>query len=221
MIWPLLTLVSLQVPLLVSVVPFVSPTAPAPGLFRSKEVSRDLACERLSAEAGNKRLPGQVAAPRPRGDYIERNIVVCQQRLMRQGLRRSGDEAILSTLQARVTNLANAAASRRPDLADRTWLVEAHYGDPQIASKIRFATQNALAADGVRVSDRTPALSVGDVDVLTRMPPSESYAVACQRYAANGSLGEGDALLAIIHRDPRATILHAGICVSGEWGWLQ
>lgn len=213
MIWSFLALLSL--------LPYLTPAAPAPGLLRSKEQSRDFSCERLSAEAGNQRRPGQVDAPRPRGDYIERSVVICQQRLMRRGLRRPGDEAILSTLRERVTTLANAAASRRPDLATHTWLVEAHYTNPQIASKLRFATQNALAADGLHVSDRSPALSVGDLNVITRMAPNDAYAVACQRYAANGSLGEDDALLAVISRDPRETILHAGICVGGEWGWLQ
>jgi hypothetical protein len=71
------------------------------------------------------------------------------------------------------------------------------------------------------VSDRVPLLSAEDVNVLTRMHPDAAYPAACQRYAATGALGPGEALLAIVRRDPRETVLHAGLCVDGGWAWLK
>lgn len=205
----------------VALVPFVVPTDPAPGWRRTKEESRNLECERVSNEIGTRRYPGQIVAAPPRGEDNERTVVVCNERLTRHGLRPERDEAILSTLDASATDLASAAGSMRPDLRDRTWLVEAYYPNAPVAAKISFAAKNALMRGGLSVSDRTPTLAVGDITVLTRMTPDEAFPAACQRLHATGNLGEGDALLAIVSRDPRETILHAGLCTDGAWTWLK
>jgi len=197
-----------------------SPTGPAPGALWTRTEARGMDCERLSVEAGHERYPGRIRAPAPRGDYVERGAVVCQERLFREGLRPPQDEAILSSLEARVAALARAAGALRPDLAGRTWLVEVHYPSAPVSSKIDFAAKNALMLEGLAVSDRAPRLAVGDVRVLTPMPPERAYPAACRRWADNGSLGGGDALLAVLLRDPRETALHAGICDGGQWTWV-
>ncbi len=140
---------------------------------------------------------------------------------MRPGLRKAQDEAILSALQELTSGLVVAAHSLRPDLAQKTWLVETHYPSGPVAAKIAFAVKNDLVTRCLRASDRTPILGVGDVDVITRMAPEQAYPTACERYLATGSLGPDDALLAIVNLDPRETILHAGICTGGQWEWLQ
>ena len=138
---------------------------------------------------------------------------------MRQGLRIERDEAVLSTLQKSTTDLV-AAAATRPDLAGKTWLVESFYPSGAVSDKLSFATKNALVLRGFRVSDRTPTLSAGDIGVITRMPAFDAYPLACKRYLDTGTLGEDDALLAVVMLDVRETTLHAGICFGGTWSWL-
>lgn len=204
-----------------ALLPFVGQPDPAPGLLRDKSWSRNLECDRVGAETGSQRRPGQVITSGPRGDYVDRSAVICAERLMRPGLRSDRDEAILSTLDDRAAELAGLAEALRPDLAGRTWLVETYYPSGPVSAKISFAAKNALVGRGLRVSDRTPILGAGDVDVITRMPPQQAYPAACQRYHQTGSLGPDDALLAVVSRDPRETILHAGLCTQGQWRWLQ
>ncbi len=213
----------MEIVLLVSLalLPFVAPPDPAPGASRTRTESRNFECERLSAGEGASRHPGQIQVSRGREDYVDRSAVVCASRLAPPGLRPPRDEAILSTLDARASDIVAAATSLHPDLADRTWLVDAFYPSAQVSSKIAFATKNALMGQGLRVSDRTPVLSAGDVGVLTRMHPDEAYSTACSRYAASGGLGDDDVLLAVVSRDRRATILHAGLCARGRWAWLE
>jgi hypothetical protein len=193
---------------------------PAPGLARTTSWSRDLDCERVTSVTGSRRYPGEIAPPRPRDD-VGSSTVVCRERLTRPGLREPRDEAILSELEVTTVGLAETAASLRPDLEDRTWLVEAYDASPPVAAKIAFASKNALMRRGLAVSDRAPILSAGDVDVLTRMSPDEAYPAACRRYFDTGSLGDADALLAVVRRDLRETTLHAGLCASGQWTWLR
>jgi len=193
---------------------------PAPSLLRSKAYSRTLDCERLSPQEGAERRPGQIIAAKPRGDFVERSVVVCAERLVRPGVRPPRDEAILAELDARSAEFA-AATSGRPDLEDHTWLVEAYYPSAQVSAKISFAAKNALMGQGRSVSDRTPILAADDILVITRMAPKDAYPAACQRYFANGSLGDNDALLAVVSRDPQETMLHAGLCTSGVWTWLK
>ncbi|MBN2801253.1 MAG: hypothetical protein JXX28_19085 [Deltaproteobacteria bacterium] len=194
---------------------------PAPGLLMSKERSRQLECAVVTTQAAVERRPGQLAPEGSRGDMADRGAVLCSERLLRAGLRAPRDEAILSTLELRVSELAATAVSVRPDLSDRTWRVEPFHPSAQVSAKIAFATKNALMAHGAAVSDRLVTLAAGDVDVITRMAPDLAYPAACARYAANGSLGEGDALLAVVLRDPLETALHAGVCADGRWSWLR
>ncbi len=209
--------------LLVSLVllPFVFGSDPAPGLLRTRAESRNLDCERVSTETGSQRYPGVIDPESPRGAYVERSVVICKERVMRPGLRSARDEAFLLSLQEQATALATAAATLRPELLERTWLVETHFPSSQVAAKISFATKNALVVQGLAVSDRTPVLGADDVDVITRMAPQQAYRAACQRYTATGGLAGDDALLAVVQLDPRETILHAGICLDGGWEWLR
>ena len=197
------------------------PPDPAPGLTHSKARARNLECERMAAEAAAERYPGRISVQGGRTDGTEQSAVVCRERLIRLGVRAPLDEAILSTLDATATRLAGAAGSLRPDLAGRTWLVEAYYPAGPVATKIAFATKNALLAQGLAVSDRKPTLAASDVEVLSRTPPDQAYPTACAHYFASGSLGEGDTLLAVVHRDPRETVLHAGLCTDGQWTWVR
>lgn len=206
---------------MLSFLPFLALTDPAPGLIRTRTASRDLDCERMTAQVGSRLYPGEIDAPDPRGEYVERAAVVCRERLVRPGLRAAGDEAILSSLEASIGGLVGTAASLRPDLAGATWLVEVYHGSGPVAAKVGFATKNALMRQGLQVSDRTPVLGPDDLDVLIRMTPDEAYPAACRRYFDTGSLDEGDALLAVVHRDARETILHAGLCTAGQWTWLR
>lgn len=203
------------------ILPFMIHPDPAPGLLRGKRRSRNLECERMDAETGSQRYPGEIRTSPPRGDFVERSAIVCAERLTRPGLRATRDEAILSALQPLVADLTAAAGDLRPDLGDRTWLVESYYESAQVSAKLSFATKNALVDQGLTVSDRTPTLSAADVEVITRLPPTTAYEAACERYTANGSLHEGDVLLAVVSRDPRETILHAGLCTDGRWSWLK
>ncbi len=204
-----------------ALVPFVFRADPIPGIRTRRQDTRNMDCERISGELGAQRYPGVIPEARPRGDFLEREVVACKERLMRPGLRDTPDAAILDSLQLQATELAAAARTTRPDLAERSWLVEAHHTNPQVAAKVTFAAKNALGRQGLLASDRAPVLGVGDIDVITRMAPERAYDAACQRYAANGSVGPGDALLAVILIDPRETILHAGVCADGGWQWLR
>lgn len=205
----------------VATLPFVTQTDPAPGLTRSKAASRHMECERMTAEVASRRYPGVIVPPKPRGDYVERSVLVCSQRVLREGLRRPQDEAVLSTLASTASELASATEAVPASLASRTWLVEAFYPSAPVAAKLSFATKDALVQLGRSVSDRTPTLSAGDLDVITRLPPRESYPAACRRYFETGAMDDGDALLAIVNLDPRETALHAGLCASGAWTWVR
>lgn len=194
---------------------------PAPGILGTKSQTRNYECDRMTTAAADKRRPGLFAPARPRGDFIDRSVVVCTERMMRPGLRSARDEAILSNLDSEVGDFALAAKALRPELLQKTWLVETYYPSAQVSPKIAFATKNALMGQGLSVSDRSPALGASDVAVITRLPPELAYSAACQRYFATGSLGENDVMLGVVHRDPRETALHAGLCAGGTWTWLR
>ncbi len=198
-----------------------APDDPAPGWAWTTTEARGLDCEQTTTEAADRRYPGRITTTPPRGDFVERDAVICRQRLTRPGLRAPLDEAVLGELDRLTGELATAAAGRYPELAGRTWLVEAHYPSAQVAAKVSFAAKNALAARGLAVSDRVPSLGPDDVGVITRLPPEEAYPAACRRYADSGAMGPGDALLAVASVDPRDTALHGGVCAGGRWAWLQ
>lgn len=201
--------------------PFLLPSAPAPGLFRTKKTVRRLDCERLSTEAATTRYPGEIEPMRPRGDYVERDVVRCQPRLLGEGLRTAHTDALLRGLERSAQEIAGHVGALGANGTTRTWLIEAHDPDVRMVGKLRFALQNAMASQGLAVSDRTPRLGLADLDVITRMPPALAYPAACRRYSDNGSIGPGQALVALMSLDPRETALHAGVCVDGGWTWLQ
>ena len=194
---------------------------PSAGLTRTKTEVRQQICTRTDVATADELRPGEVRRNRARGEFGDRDVVLCQERLLGPEVRGARDTAILDGLDATTAELVGRVASLRPDLAERTWLVEVFYPSAQVVPKIRFAAQNALVSDGLSVSDRTPALAAGDVEVLTRMEPSQAYPSACRRYVDSGSLHEDDVLLAIVMRDPRQTNLHAAVCDRGRWTWLQ
>lgn len=207
--------------LIYTLLPFFVPLPPAPGLMKPKSQARNYTCTYMDVPTANELRPGLIAPVNPRGDYYERDVVLCQERMLSLGIRRDADEAVLSDLNARVTELVGAAATARPDLQGQTWLVEAFHPSAAVSAKIAFATKNALMAEGLRVSDRTPTLGVGDLQVITRMEPTQAYAAACRRYSDNGTLDAEDVLLAVALLDKLETSLHAGLCTQGRWSWLR
>lgn len=200
---------------------FLGLFGPLPGPFRSKAEVRDLECERVGPYEIERDRPGAVRPVGPRGQGALREVVVCRERVLRTGVRAPDEEAVLTTLDDTASSIAIAVASLRPDLRDRTWLVEAHHTSPAVGTKIAFAAKNALVAQGLSVSDRLPLLSAADVQVVTRMAPDDAWATACRRWSDTGGLRPGDALLAVVLRDARATGLHAGVCDGGRWSWLR
>ena len=99
--------------------------------------------------------------------------------------------------------------------------MDTFYPDPRVASKISVAARTHLAESGRKVSDRVPLLAAGDLSVLAEMDLQKAYPLACQRYFAEHSLKETDAFIGLMLVDSRETQLHAGVCVRGEWRWLQ
>lgn len=193
---------------------------PAPGLYHDKDASRNLECARVSAQTAARIYPGQVAAPAPRGDFAERTVFACEERMLALGLRSPRDEAILSSLDVLTDELTATVAATRPDLHGTTWLVETYYPNPEVAAKVSFATKASLQRQGLEVSDRTPVLGLSDLEVITRMEPDDAYPAACTRYTDTGGLGSDDTLFAVVMRDRRETILHAGLCTDGQWTWV-
>ena len=104
---------------------------------------------------------------------------------------------------------------------ERTWLVEVYYPRVAVGQKIGFAVKNALLDRNRIVTDRAPTLAAGDIEVIGRLPHEKAWPLACMRYRAVGALGENDALLAVVLRDHRETMLHAGTCIDGVWRWLR
>lgn len=193
---------------------------PVDGWFATDDAARNYDCTPLSTEQAVAVAPGEVPAPPARGDFLNRRAVICRERLMPAGIRRAQDDAILSNLRGIGAEMAGLVDTLAP-LRGRTWLVESFHPDPRVAAKISFAVKNGLIDQGQRVSDRAPTLTAGDLEVIGGLPASQAYAVACARYAMNGALSAEHALLAVVLRDPRETLLHAGICADGLWRWLQ
>jgi hypothetical protein len=194
---------------------------PAPGLAQTKAEARALECTRMGEIEAHDRYPGVVAAPSPRGSFIETAAVACRERLMEAGDRANRDEVILSELTRTSAEIAEAASAAAADAGNKTWLVEAYYPDAAVAAKLSFAAKTALVEHAKKVSDRVPVLAAGDILVLGRMAPAEAYPLACSRYRAEGSMADDDVLLGVVLRDSRETILHAGLCTGGRWRWLR
>ena len=194
---------------------------PAPGLLVSKADSKKLECFRTTTEGANRLVPGQVRNSAPRGDFIRRSAVICTEQIMNPGDRNKHDEAILYNLEFTVREFIKFVDTLDPNIKNRIWHVETFYPNPAISTKITFAGKNALVNKGLKVSDRIPTLAAGDITVLASMRPMDAYPLACNRYFDKGSLTEDHALLGIVLLDKRETILHAGVCSSGKWRWLQ
>lgn len=192
---------------------------PSPGIFQSKKAARNLECEHLSQAQAHALYPTQVPELPARGTHAVNNALVCTPRIMNHGERPARDELILSNLSKSVGEITDAAAALGH--SDLTWHVDSFYPDARVASKISVAARTDLAESGRKVSDRVPLLAAGDLAVLSRLSPQESWPLACTRYFAEGSLTERDAFLGVMIVDPRETQLHAGVCLGGEWRWLQ
>lgn len=187
---------------------------PIDGFLPAQSDLRDLDCTPLTTAGAMRIAPGQVPQPE-RGDRLERRAVVCRERLLKQGTRPPQDDAILMQLRSTAAEFAALTTD------DRRWMVEVIHPRSAVAQKISFATKNALLDLGRRVTDRTPTLAAGDIEVIGRLSPERAWPLACMRYRAVESMGPKDALLAVVLRDHRETMLHAGICADGEWRWLR
>lgn len=199
----------------------ISTTDPAPGFFMSIEESRRLVCARTTFEVMRKRRPGLLDESRPRGEYADRDLVTCEEVVFGEGTRAPQDRALLDRLEAAMADIAKKVAKGRAGASGRTWLVEAHYSSPEVASKIAFAAKTALIENGLQVTDRLPVLAVGDIEVISRMSAFDAYDLACRRYFAPGRLEASDAVLSLLILDRRETRLHAGTCENGRWTWLE
>jgi hypothetical protein len=192
---------------------------PAPGIWHGTKESRNLECIRMSQAQAHELHPGQVPEPPPRGEPGVTDALICTQRFLELGERKERDEVILTSLSQSVGEITDAASALGG--GEVNWHVDAFYPQPEVASKIAVAARTNLAERGRKVSDRVPILAAGDISVLGRMSPKESYPLACARYFAEGSLREMDAFLGIMIVDERETQLHAGLCLGGRWRWLQ
>lgn len=189
---------------------------PINGLLPDQAAIEHLDCEPLSTAGAERLAPGAVPQPE-RGEHLQRRAVICRERLLPRGARRAQDDALLSTLRARAVALASLTDAQ----PDRTWLVEVFHPRVAVGQKIGFAVKNALLDRGRRVTDRAPTLAAGDIEVIGRLSHDKAWPLACMRYTAVGSLKAGDALLAVVLRDHRETLLHAGTCIDGRWRWLR
>lgn len=192
---------------------------PAFGIWQSKEEVRNLECTRMSQTQAHELYPDQVPEVPPRGASVNTDVLTCKRRIMRLGERSARDELILSSLRQTVDQIIQVASALHP--GEVTWHVDAFYPEPTVAAKISVAARTTLAERGRKVSDRVPVLAAGDIAVLGRMPATEAYKLACARYFAQRVLAEQDAFLGLMIVDPREAQLHAGLCVRGEWRWLQ
>lgn len=187
---------------------------PIDGLLPAKADLRDMDCTPLTTEGANRVAPGQVPLPE-RGDRLDRRAVMCRERLLKHGTRPPQDDAILMQLRATAAEFASLTSD------DRRWMVEVIHPRSAVAQKIGFAMKTALLDLGRQVTDRTPTLAAGDIEVIGRLSPDRAFPLACLRYRAVESMGPQDALLAVVLRDHRETVLHAGICADGQWRWLR
>lgn len=193
---------------------------PAPGLLTSIAESRRIVCSRASIEEAKKAHPGLLEDAHPRGDFIEREAMLCAEPIVGSQQRNPRDAAILWGL----TQTSEQMASQLTEVTgaqEATWLVEVHYPSAAVVSKVSFAAKGALLHNGLQVSDRLPVLGVGDIEVLSSLPALQAYPLACRRYYSPGRLTQDDAVLSLMVLDSRETELHAGACVRGQWTWLR
>ena len=192
---------------------------PSAGFVQTKAQARNYDCQRMSQDEAHERYPGVVPELPPRGAYGVTDALICNRRLVDWGEREGRDEVVLTALEPTVEEIVRLAGAAAPE--GTTWYVDAFYPAPQVAQKISTAARVGLVERGQRVSDRVPVLAAGDIAVLARMSPWRAYRVACGRYFSEQVLGRGEAFLGIMILDARESQLHAGLCVEGEWRWLQ
>ncbi len=192
---------------------------PSAGILTTKQEARNLECSRLSQLEAHERYPSQVPDLASRGAYLTRDALVCSRRIIELGERPARDEAILTSLRESVSDITRAAEAIAP--AQTVWHVDAFYPRPEVAQKIAVAARVDLAERGLIVSDRVPVLSAGDIAVLVRTGADTAYALACSRYFSEHALAGDDAFLGLMTLDKREVALHAGVCMRGEWKWLQ
>lgn len=194
---------------------------PGPSLTRTKAEARALDCTWITPEEARRAVPGRIRETKARGDQASRRIALCRQFFVDPALLSARDRAAVLTLTETAVEAARMAVGARSELVGRTWLVEGFHPSPQIGAKWVFAGKVALQAQGVAVSDRAPKLGASDLEVLLRLPQDALYPSACARFSATGALRPSDALLGLVLRDPRETVLHTGVCADGVWTWLQ
>lgn len=193
---------------------------PAAGFVQTKEQARNYDCHRYSQEEAHERFPGTVPEPPPRGgNFGVKDALICRRRLVDWGERDGRDEVILTSLRSTVDEIVRLAGTAAPPKA--RWYVDAFYPSPAVAQKLSVAARVSLAERGQQVSDQVPLLAAGDISVLARLPPSKAYGVACKRYLEEQVLARGEVFLGIMTLDSRESQLHAGVCIDGEWRWLQ
>jgi hypothetical protein len=189
-------------------------------LWLSRQETRSFECNRVSQDQAHELRPGIVPERSPRAGTFEfTDALICERRYLAPGERPARDEAILSSLRASAQEIAQLATVGVPE--GTTWLVDAFYPEPMVASKISVAVRTELVERRHRVSDQVPVLAAGDIAVLRRLKPSEAYPLACSRYFAEHSLSDQQRFLGLMIVDARETQLHAGLCSDGKWRWLR
>ena len=188
--------------------------------WRGRQELRELECERLSQAEAHLRHFAEVPPTHMRSQALmELDALVCHRRIVPFGARDARDDAILSQLQNEVTAItAQAVASTD---ASTRFIVDAFYPQPQVAGKIRYATQQRLAESGRVTTTQMPLLAAADVEVLQGLPVQDALPAACARLQAEGSLPADHAFLAVALLREQETQLHAGLCIAGGWRWLR
>lgn len=193
---------------------------PAPGLSSTREEVRSLDCEVLSQPQAHELYPAEVAEARARRIAgPSDSVLVCNRRILAPSERPARDEAILSSLRQTMAEMVQAASALTP--GEPVWHVDAFYPEPAVGVKIAVAARTELAERGHKVSDRVPVLAAGDLAVLSGLPGSKAYPLACARSFAEHVLSDKEALLGLMILDGRETQLHAGVCRAGAWRWLR
>jgi hypothetical protein len=198
---------------------------PIHAAWGGRSALRDFECERLPQAEAHDRFPASVPAPNARTTVlVEIDALVCGHRIVERDARSPRDEAILSRLGVEVDELSALASQRGSSTTH--WVVDAHYPNPVLVRKIATASRVALAERGLAVSDTTPLLSAGDVEILRTLPMRDALPHACRRlYETNvlesQSFGDDVAFLSIALLDANETQLHAGTCQKGTFTWLR
>ena len=196
---------------------------PVTEAWRGRSHTRDLDCQRLSQAEAHRQHPGEVPPTNMRSSTImELDALVCARRVVPWGERSPRDELILTHLTSETTSIAGIASGMMGGPAGagaRKVVVDVHYPQPQVAQKIATATRLALSDLGHTVSGSVPLLAAGDVAILTSVPLQQSLPIACQRYAAEGTLKDVDGrdfamVMVAVLRDNESQ-LHAGLCEAG------